>query len=238
MHNRVLTLTHVLRIYHQKCVGIGITNTIRSWQGDDGWNQLGTDRGTGELRAQPFKDVIGFQATHTEGHSGDRRNWAPLRECKSGFCARQEHVVPHIGFRGRSYFLNETDRTTIVGGVVKPLIVDYKAEIGKVLSAVENVVAESPLYKSKIAYHDNKFQFAAGTRQIRGRNKNTWEEQIFMQNAFLGVEYEGLIINWQAKVLNNHVRPPTVAQELLGDQMITSWQYGADSKASYPAKEW
>ena len=59
-----------------------------------------------------------------------------------------------------------------------------------------------------------------------------------MQNAFLGVEYEGIVINWMAKVLNDHVRPPTVAQELLGDEEILSWQLGADSPKAYPAREW
>ena len=72
----------------------------------------------------------------------------------------------------------------------------------------------------------------------RSRNKNTWEEQIFMQNGFLGVEYEGIVINWMAKVLNDHVRPPTVAQELLGDEEISSWQLGKDETKTYPAREW
>lgn len=59
-----------------------------------------------------------------------------------------------------------------------------------------------------------------------------------MQNGFLGVEYEGIVINWMAKVLNDHVRPPTVAQELLGDEEISSWQLGADKTKNYPAREW
>jgi hypothetical protein len=194
-----------------KCIGEGIRETLKAWQGDDGWNQLGTDGNTGQLSPRPFKDVIGYNAGHVANSGGPGRNWAPLTECSSGFCANQEHVVPHIGLTGRTYFLSQEDRFNIVSGVVKPLIVDYKAELQKIHKVMKDNVITKPLYKAQIAYHDNKFDFAAGTRQLRSRNKNTWEEQIFMQNAFLGVEYEGIVINWQAKVLNDHVRPTTVS---------------------------
>jgi hypothetical protein len=171
------------------------------------WN----DGNTGQLSPRPFKDVIGYNAGHVANSGGPGRNWAPLTECSSGFCANQEHVVPHIGLTGRTYFLSQEDRFNILSGVVKPLIVDYKAELQKIHKVMKDNVITKPPYKAQIAYHDNKFDFAAGTRQLRSRNKNTWEEQIFMQNAFLGVEYEGIVINWQAKVLNDHVRPTTVS---------------------------
>lgn len=60
----------------------------------------------------------------------------------------------------------------------------------------------------------------------------------YWANDFLFVEYEGTVINWHAKVNNNHVRPMTVAQEQLGDKEITNWVYGREGVAQYPAKEW
>eukprot|EP00798_Chlamydomonas_sp_ICE-L_P027970 gene27970-8852_t len=92
-----------------QCVAEGIRDSIELWKCDDGWNECGNDRNTGHLRPQYFKDVIGYQATHTAGKGGNHRNWAPLTECKKGFCAKQDFVVPHVGFTGRSYFLNASD---------------------------------------------------------------------------------------------------------------------------------
>ena len=102
--------------------------------------------------------------------------------------------------------MNEAEIYEIVNSVVRPLQVDYKFELRKVLDEME-AVAVDPFYKTKIATHDNKvchhihtpiifannsqtktysllpkFLYADAFGQILGQNDNTVrEESFFMQ---------------------------------------------------------
>jgi len=221
-----------------ECVAEKIAMRIEETRHNDGWNESGMDRGSGQLSPFPFRDTIGYFPTHmSPSRSGSRRNWAPIVECSQGSCASQEFVTPHIGFTAQYHFLNKTDISEIVSQETVPIEVDYEMEIRDVIEQTKKL-ATDPLSKTKIGAYDNKFIFADAYGQILARNENSWEEVVYWAFSFLLVEYEGTLITWRSKVQNDHVRPTTVAQEILGNEVIESFQYGEDTTKSYPANQW
>ena len=220
-------------------VGNGIGDELDEYVCNDGWNECGTDRGTGMSGfVEPFKDTIGYYSKHQANVGGDRRAWAPIGECSLGFCAEQEHVTPQIGFTARTYFMNEDERESSISMVQRPFLFDYEDQILDVLDATASI-ANEPEWKTVIATWDNKFNFASATIGfVRSLYGHKFEDRVYITMGFQAAEHEGIVLNWGAKVRNDHVRPTIVSQEILGDEPIENFFFGGEGLATYPAEQW
>ena len=148
---------------------------------------------------------------------GQTIKWQPLLETDFlGFLFYQEHVTPHIGYTGKSYFLSDED---ICNYTSYDPHYDYNIEMYEAIDTLANLTNDS--MKIEIEMFDDKThldyfltQYLSGIGSNGGSMKSIVAKAI--ENAIL---YEAGIVVWKEKVNFDRVRPPSIIHALLDGQV-------------------
>ena len=188
----------------------------------DGWNADGSlSRTFNKIPYQDFRDDNDRYIPSNSPWSLDEIDkWQPLLESDGlGFLFFQEHVVPHIGFTGKSIFLGDDE---ICSRKASKPEYDYDLEMQLALDRLANLNDTS---KMEIEFFDSKLtsivpllvQFYA--RQ--GKSLDSFEF-ITIDSIIISVLYEAVMVVWKEKVNFDAVRPPSIIHEELDGEVCNS----------------
>jgi hypothetical protein len=222
---------------------------LKSYYDDDGWNSEGDLQYsseeddvvpcTGSCRlfqptvdykprpdprnTRPYDETTKYECT------GDCRRWQPLQEGDNyGNLVEQEHVVPHIGARARTYLreptLNLTDPSYDLYEDSLQVIEEVKLTSGDMAR------------KDAIKLMDNKLQVRrviqdAVLEQFGDSRELPFQKYLMYLAGMSSAEYDGVIQAWHEKVAHDLVRPTTVIKYWDDDDLLT---FGGDRKADGP----
>jgi hypothetical protein len=209
----------------------------------DGWNANGRlSRSYNRIPYQDFRETPYVPVNDPWSlpkKTEDR--WQPLLETDGrGFLYNQEHVVPHIGYTGKSMFYSDE---FICSQTAPPPDYDYEEEVSKLLARMASL---TDLQKMSIEWFDNKIQsvspaFGQFTSAL-GLTRNMWDT-IWIDIAVCDVVYEATLVVWKEKVRYDRVRPPSIAHKLFEGEMVTTYAGVDENGVSYGtqtflAQEW
>ena len=132
----------------------------------------------------------------------------------------QEHVVPHIGFTGQSFFFRDDE---ICNATVEPPEYNYTLEMELAIDRLANLDDSK---KMLIERFDDKLILSQFNNRI---NRALFDISLAtagdsMLNTIPSVVnnvavYESVLLVWKEKLIYDRIRPPSIIHELLGDQV-------------------
>jgi len=193
---------------------------------EDGWNQLGDEKCTGNCR--PYVDTTKFK----EGNRID--SWRPiLQDDGRGYFSRGDHVTPHIGQKASFRYLPESDRD--LRNAPEP---EYKRKRINEATEVYELMAElNDTSKIEIEQFDDKLlvvgaiidAFVAKTvtemyqdADLASPGNLSLERFVHFIQALTAVDHDAVVIAWKEKVNHNLIRPTTVIKDW-DEKLITTW---------------
>jgi hypothetical protein len=199
----------------------------------DGWNADGKLSRT--YNAIPYQDFRDPPYTPVNDPwtlpKKTMERWQPLLETDDrGFLFNQEHVVPQIGFSGRSVYLGDDYYCATTADEPD---YDYYEEIPKVLKRMADL---SDAQKVEIEVFDNKLrsivplfgQYMNAIGLGRGDFMYSW-----IDISVCTMLYEATQLVWKEKVRYDRVRPPSITHKLFAGQTITSYAGTDENGVSY-----
>lgn len=208
------------------------------WVSRDGWNGDGSINR--EFNRIPFQDWTRNPYIPRNNPWNLRRGkkWQPLLENNNlGFLFFQEHVTPHIGHYGRSFYVD--DETYCSSRAPKPNY-NYAKELKKLI-ARSAAMAANDISKAKIQLFDNKFTSLVFLRTslhfADGLQADTWEF-IKADITTTVALYESTLAVWKEKIIHDAVRPPSRMTRDLAGRKITAYAGPNQGKKEMPAEDW
>ena len=186
---------------------------------NDGWNGDGSyDREYNKIPFSDFRDENRrYLPVNNPWILKFEDKWQPLLESDNlGFLYYQEHVVPQIGYTGKSYiFTNDEFCAWRENTDVTDADYDYEVEIELLFDRMANLDNDNGELKMDVEFFDNKDSIFALHSQFQSRRGNfpdTFEHiasKLVLSLAF----YEGVLQVWKAKTDFDRVRPTSIVQE-------------------------
>lgn len=170
---------------------------------------------------QAYQDTIDYDPTKTSCVDVDAC-WEPLRETnRKGFFSRQDHVVPHIGPKGRPRTI--TRDQVDARGLDAPDY-DYDAEADLVLERLRFLNDET---KAAIEFFDDKTSVAVlwiVAVAVKYGAGLTLERLTWFLVGYTAGELDSTIVVWNEKVKHSLVRPTTVIRDgPRKDEEVLTW---------------
>lgn len=245
--------------YDPCVIGQVVYFEILSNLNDDGWNYLGLktyDAETGSIvdcttNCAPYSDTTGYyprnnprkrsskatskgKAKKVHDNSSDKyivkgldKFWQPLLETNNlGNFIRQEHVTPHIGYTAKTLLLSAFKKA-------KRPNYDYKAEAGKVVTRLKELVGDRERIEM-LKFFDKKVfvRFVIqGSLVRRYAPVLSFQDYLLFLSGLSSAEYDATIQVWREKVRFDRVRPTTVIQHWNDDNIYT---FSGDQNSTMP----
>lgn len=164
------------------------------------------------------------------------RRWQSLAENDGkGFLFHQKHVVPHVGFTGRSIMFREEE---VCARKVPSPRYDYNLEIKKLLRRSRNL---TPKRKAEIVLFDIKplsiVPLVSKFFTTSGRTRDDFDVRT-QTTAFHLAIYESILASWKEKIRHDLVRPPSMLKNKLGKRKVKAYAGPNAGVQWLPADEW
>lgn len=213
-------------------------NEIRDWISRDGWNRDGSLNR--QFNRVPFQDWTKkpYIPKNTPWKLRNGERWQPLLEDNgNGFMFYQEHVVPHIGQFGRSFFVDDESFCSWTAPDPK---YNFRRELDDLI-ARSAAMAEDDVVKAKVQIFDNKVSSLLALQVFllfaKGVQGDSWE---FIEADLVGSMslYESGLLVWKEKISHDKIRPPTRLTRDRSGRNIMAYAGPHQGKRSMPAEDW
>ena len=204
-------------------LSFSVVNEVYDWSLTDGWNAHGSY--SREVNKIPYQDYRDEDKLYTPKNNPWAlefiENWQPLLETdKLGFVYYQEHVVPHIGYTGRSFMFSNEEICERSREFKKNVILDYDYD-NEISLLLERLVNLTDSAKMEIELFDIKLNLGIIliryqlTNGIGSTTLEFWKNILVYQLT----TYESTLAVWKEKVDYDRVRPTSIIHELLKDEV-------------------
>ena len=148
----------------------------------------------------------------------DEEKWQPLTEDNGrGFVFNQDHILPHIGYTGKSLFYK--DEEVCQRKIYDPFY-NYTYEIELLFDHLASLTDE---IKMEIEFFDDKVasltvfstNYAVGTGNDFDKLEGAFS--LILESI---VNYEAVLAVWKEKVDYNRVRPTSIVRKLYQDKVL------------------
>lgn len=209
---------------------------VRAFGAVDGWNADGSlSRQFNRVPYEDYRRAGRYVPRNSPWRLAFLDRWQPLPEDNGrGYITHQEHVVPHVGYTGRS--LHFGDNEFCAKKLNKPRY-DYRREINALFRRTTKL---NELKKAEIVAFDSKVDSLIPLQlqyYVRRGFKLDSFDIIAQDLGVISATYEAVLVVWKEKVRHDLVRPPSIIRALLGGRRVKAYAGPNRGTANIPAQE-
>ena len=186
-----------------------------------GWNADGSyNREYNRVRFEDWRDDdTKYVPVNTLYKLDDNNRWQPIDEDDGrGFLFGQKHILPHIGYTGKSIFF--TDDQLCDRELYYPFY-NYTYEINLLIDRLKDTMLTDEI-KMETEFFDNKVasltQFSTFYTILQGNDFDKFEGAFALQLESI-INYEVTLAVWKAKVDYDLIRPLNLIRHLFKDEV-------------------